>query len=322
MIDGAFAYAFTAGMVATVNPCGFAMLPAYLSYFLGIEGHGLRGRPTGARRLARLVVSAAVAARLHGRLRVRRRPWSTPALIRSSTTPSGLTHPDRPGAHRARRGRAARLPPAVHHAAARPGRPQPHGRRRCSSSACPTRSRRSGARCRSSSPSSSAASPARLRVGARFGPPTGRHGPRARRSPSPWPWRAAVCGVAPRDAVRRPGRRAFLVLAGAYLVYYWIFNLATRSPAPPAGPATSVEARSARLAWLQTGAPGASPFVLVAALGAIDRRRVRPAPRPDRRSRGDAAVFDELLGHPGWRRWSSCVRRSGSWPSTAARWRR
>jgi cytochrome c biogenesis protein CcdA len=48
--------AFTAGLVATVNPCGFAMLPAYLGYFLGIEqgeerksvtavGHALR---TGA----------------------------------------------------------------------------------------------------------------------------------------------------------------------------------------------------------------------------------------------------------------------------------
>lgn len=32
------ALAFSAGMVATVNPCGFAMLPAYLSYFLGLEG--------------------------------------------------------------------------------------------------------------------------------------------------------------------------------------------------------------------------------------------------------------------------------------------
>lgn len=31
-------FAFTAGMVATINPCGFAMLPAYLSYFLGLEG--------------------------------------------------------------------------------------------------------------------------------------------------------------------------------------------------------------------------------------------------------------------------------------------
>jgi cytochrome c-type biogenesis protein len=33
-----FALAFTAGLVATVNPCGFAMLPAYLSYYLGIDG--------------------------------------------------------------------------------------------------------------------------------------------------------------------------------------------------------------------------------------------------------------------------------------------
>jgi cytochrome c biogenesis protein CcdA len=29
--------AFTAGLVATVNPCGFAMLPAYLGYFLGVD---------------------------------------------------------------------------------------------------------------------------------------------------------------------------------------------------------------------------------------------------------------------------------------------
>lgn len=29
--------AFGTGMVATVNPCGFAMLPAYLSYFLGLD---------------------------------------------------------------------------------------------------------------------------------------------------------------------------------------------------------------------------------------------------------------------------------------------
>ncbi len=28
-------WAFSAGMLATVNPCGFAMLPAYLSYLLG-----------------------------------------------------------------------------------------------------------------------------------------------------------------------------------------------------------------------------------------------------------------------------------------------
>jgi cytochrome c biogenesis protein CcdA len=29
--------AFASGMLATVNPCGFAMLPAYLGYFLGVE---------------------------------------------------------------------------------------------------------------------------------------------------------------------------------------------------------------------------------------------------------------------------------------------
>jgi cytochrome c-type biogenesis protein len=29
--------AFAAGMVATVNPCGFAMLPAYLGWFLAIR---------------------------------------------------------------------------------------------------------------------------------------------------------------------------------------------------------------------------------------------------------------------------------------------
>lgn len=29
--------AYAAGLVSTVNPCGFAMLPAYLGYFLGLE---------------------------------------------------------------------------------------------------------------------------------------------------------------------------------------------------------------------------------------------------------------------------------------------
>jgi cytochrome c biogenesis protein CcdA len=37
MIEAPLALAFAAGLVATVNPCGFAMLPAYLSYFMGIE---------------------------------------------------------------------------------------------------------------------------------------------------------------------------------------------------------------------------------------------------------------------------------------------
>jgi cytochrome c-type biogenesis protein len=37
VIDVPLAYAFTAGLVATVNPCGFPMLPAYLSYFIGAD---------------------------------------------------------------------------------------------------------------------------------------------------------------------------------------------------------------------------------------------------------------------------------------------
>lgn len=37
MGDISFAFAFAAGLVATLNPCGFAMLPAYLSYFMGAE---------------------------------------------------------------------------------------------------------------------------------------------------------------------------------------------------------------------------------------------------------------------------------------------
>lgn len=38
MIDAPLAIAFASGMLATVNPCGFAMLPAYLGFFLGVEG--------------------------------------------------------------------------------------------------------------------------------------------------------------------------------------------------------------------------------------------------------------------------------------------
>lgn len=38
-------FAFGAGLLATVNPCGFAMLPAFLAYFLGdgADGKGARG---------------------------------------------------------------------------------------------------------------------------------------------------------------------------------------------------------------------------------------------------------------------------------------
>lgn len=34
-VTALLADAFAAGMVATLNPCGFAMLPAYLGLFIG-----------------------------------------------------------------------------------------------------------------------------------------------------------------------------------------------------------------------------------------------------------------------------------------------
>jgi cytochrome c biogenesis protein CcdA len=37
VIEVPLAYAFTAGLVAAVNPCGFPMLPAYLSFFIGTD---------------------------------------------------------------------------------------------------------------------------------------------------------------------------------------------------------------------------------------------------------------------------------------------
>lgn len=61
MIDAPLALAFTAGLAATVNPCGFVMLPAYLSWFIGTADD--ETRPDVASRLARaLAVSGVVSA--------------------------------------------------------------------------------------------------------------------------------------------------------------------------------------------------------------------------------------------------------------------
>ena len=61
MIEAPFALAFTAGLVATVNPCGFAMLPAYLGYFMGLSDEDAPGG--GAAAVQRgLVIGAVVSA--------------------------------------------------------------------------------------------------------------------------------------------------------------------------------------------------------------------------------------------------------------------
>jgi cytochrome c-type biogenesis protein len=58
--EGPWAFYLTLGMVATVNPCGFAMLPAYLSYFLGLEGDDAEVPRAGVAQALR--VGAAVSA--------------------------------------------------------------------------------------------------------------------------------------------------------------------------------------------------------------------------------------------------------------------
>jgi len=51
-------YAFGAGMVSAVNPCGFAMLPVYLSLYLGVDDQNFQRRPL----LFRLFKAAWIAA--------------------------------------------------------------------------------------------------------------------------------------------------------------------------------------------------------------------------------------------------------------------
>lgn len=60
-LEGNFAYSFLLGVLAAVNPCGFVLLPAYLMYFLGLEGtNPSPDQRTGVRRA--LVVSGATSA--------------------------------------------------------------------------------------------------------------------------------------------------------------------------------------------------------------------------------------------------------------------
>ncbi len=55
-----FGFAFGVGMVAAVNPCGFAMLPAYLSLYLGAHEEDFGKRPSISRLLRALLVGATV----------------------------------------------------------------------------------------------------------------------------------------------------------------------------------------------------------------------------------------------------------------------
>ncbi len=56
-------YAFGAGMVSTVNPCGFAMLPAYLGLYLGSRDLNA-SVPAGAAYLDSATASASIPSQL------------------------------------------------------------------------------------------------------------------------------------------------------------------------------------------------------------------------------------------------------------------
>ncbi|GBD10917.1 hypothetical protein HRbin23_00567 [bacterium HR23] len=53
-------YAFAAGMVSSVNPCGFFMLPSYLAFYLGSGEEGFSATPVAVRMGRALLVGGAV----------------------------------------------------------------------------------------------------------------------------------------------------------------------------------------------------------------------------------------------------------------------
>ena len=57
-MNGPYAFALAAGMAATVNPCGFALLPAYLSAFVGIEHKAGRAGAVGRALTVSLALTA------------------------------------------------------------------------------------------------------------------------------------------------------------------------------------------------------------------------------------------------------------------------
>jgi cytochrome c-type biogenesis protein len=55
-----FGLAFGAGLVAAVNPCGFAMLPAYLSLYLGSQEEGFEKRSALGRAFRAVLIGGVV----------------------------------------------------------------------------------------------------------------------------------------------------------------------------------------------------------------------------------------------------------------------
>ncbi|MCW5886888.1 MAG: cytochrome c biogenesis protein CcdA [Anaerolineales bacterium] len=49
-------FAFSAGVLATVNPCGWAMLPSFVSYYLGSKDKGYKQEPFSSRAMEGIVL--------------------------------------------------------------------------------------------------------------------------------------------------------------------------------------------------------------------------------------------------------------------------
>ncbi|HZU04346.1 MAG TPA: cytochrome c biogenesis protein CcdA [Chloroflexota bacterium] len=93
MSELSLVFALSAGMLATVNPCGFVMLPAFIAYQLGAREAALAAQPLG-RRVGRAALLAAAATAgflavfastglvlaLGGRLLMRLVPWAALAV--------------------------------------------------------------------------------------------------------------------------------------------------------------------------------------------------------------------------------------------------
>ncbi len=62
MTELPLAFAFTAGLLATVNPCGWAMLPSFVSYYLGSREEGYEQKPLAGRAIEGLYLGLLVTA--------------------------------------------------------------------------------------------------------------------------------------------------------------------------------------------------------------------------------------------------------------------
>ena len=220
---------FLRGMVATVNPCGFVLLPTYLMYFLGVEAAQRCGRRAG-------VGPPGAAGRIggHGRVhgRVRRRRGSRLGSRHGCST-TRSTSPARDRGRRSSSSASAMLfgyRPRFATPAHRPRRARPAPCARCSSTASPTPSCRSS--CTLGLFLTAVIRPGRRDGLARRGRPHGvlrpRHGVAGRaRSPSRLAVANQACcaSCARRCSTSDQLAAAFVLLSGVYLIYYfWVVD--------------------------------------------------------------------------------------------------